>query len=224
MNAFAVRTFAIALGSLAVAAVATLSIAADKPAAKPAQAADVLKEPTKEPAKAGGPLDFKVKDIDGKDVDLSQYKGKVVMLVNVASRCGNTPQYKPLEAMYEKYKDQGLVIVGFPANEFGKQEPGSNEQIKEFCESTYQVKFPMMSKIVVKGEGIHPLYAYLTDKSKTGEFGGDISWNFAKFIVDRNGNLIARLNPKTQPDDAKVVAEIEKALAAKPAERTADAR
>ena len=157
-------------------------------------------------------------------MDLSQYKGKVVMLVNVASRCGNTPQYKPLEAMYEKYKDKGLVIVGFPANEFGKQEPGSNDEIKEFCESTYQVKFPMMGKIVVKGEGIHPLYAYLTDKSKTGEFGGDITWNFAKFIVDRNGNLIGRLNPKTQPDDPKVVAEIEKALAAKPAERTANAR
>ena len=126
--------------------------------------------------------------------------------------------------MLEKYKDQGLVIIGFPANEFGKQEPGSNEQIKEFCESTYQVKFPMMSKIVVKGEGIHPLYAYLTDKNKTGEFGGEITWNFAKFIVDRNGNLIARLNPKTQPDSPKVVAEIEKALAAKPAEKTADAR
>jgi glutathione peroxidase len=219
MNTFAVRTFAIALGSLAVAAIASLSIAADKPA----PATDVFKEPTKEPAKPS-PLDFKVKDIDGKDVDLSQYKGKVVMLVNVASKCGNTPQYKPLEALYEKYKDQGLVIIGFPANEFGKQEPGSNEQIKEFCESTYQVKFPMMSKIVVKGEGIHPLYAYLTDKNKTGEFGGEITCNFAKFIVDRNGNLIARLNPKTQPDSPKVVAEIEKALAAKPAEKTADAR
>src|SRR3954465_15038599 len=119
-----------------------------------------------EPKKDAGPLQFTMKDIDGKDVDLSQYKGKVVMLVNVASKCGNTPQYKPLEAMYEKDKDQGLVIGGFPANEFGKQEPGSNADIKEFCESTYQVKFPMMSKIVVKGEGIHPLYAYLTDKSK----------------------------------------------------------
>jgi glutathione peroxidase len=122
-----------------------------------------------------------------------------------------------MEAMYEKYKDKGFVILGFPANQFLAQEPGSDEEIKKFCQSTYDVKFPMMSKIVVKGEGIHPLYAYLTDKEKTGEFSGDISWNFAKFIVDRNGNIIARLNPKTQPDDPKVVAEIDKALAAKPA-------
>src|SRR4051812_39736207 len=152
MKTIAARPLALALGTLAVAGAASLAVAADKPAAKPAKPADVIKDPTNEPAKSG-PLEFTAKDIDGKDVKLSDYKGKVVMIVNVASKCGNTPQYKPLEALYEKYKDQGLVVVGFPANEFGKQEPGSNEQIKEFCSATYHVAFPMMSKIVVKGEG-----------------------------------------------------------------------
>jgi len=210
----AIHTFALALGTLAVAGAV---FAQNAQRARPRQAGDVIKEPTKEPAKQG-PLDFTAKDINGKDVTLSDYKGKVVMLVNVASYCGNTPQYKPLESLYEKYKDQGFVVIGFPANQFGAQEPGTEAQIKEFCESTYHVKFPMMSKTVVKGEGIHPLYAYLTDKGKTGEFGGDVTWNFAKFLVDRNGNLIARLAPGTQPDKPEVVAAIEKALAEKPAE------
>ena len=217
MNAFAVRTFAIALGSLAVAALATLSIAADKPAsaAKPAQAADVLKEPTKEPAKAGGPLDFKVKDIDGKDVDLSQYKGKVVMLVNVASKCGNTPQYKQLEELNKKYKEQGLVILGFPANQFGSQEPGTDAQIKEFCTSTYQVDFPMFSKIVVKGAGQADLYKYLTSKDTDPQHAGDISWNFEKFLIGRDGQIVNRFKPKTKPDAPEVVKAIETELAKK---------
>lgn len=214
MKTLAMQSLTIALGALTFVGAAVFAAPASN---KPAPAGDVIKPPTHEPAKTS-PLDFTVKDINGKEVKLSDYKGKVVMLVNVASKCGNTPQYKPLEALYEKYKDQGLVIIGFPANEFGHQEPGSNAQIKEFCESTYHVNFPMMSKIIVKGEGIHPLYAYLTDKSKDGEFGGEIGWNFAKFIVDRNGNVIARLAPKTQPDSPKVVEEIEAALKAKPAE------
>ena len=151
---------------------------------------------------------------DGKDVDLAQYKGKVVMLVNVASRCGNTKQYTQLQEVYTKYKDQGLVVIGFPANEFGKQEPGSEAEIKEFCSSKYAVTFPMMSKIVVKGEGIHPLYQQLTS---TEGFAGDVNWNFQKYVIDRNGNLIAKIAPKTKPDDAKVTAVVEKALAAKPA-------
>ena len=158
---------------------------------------------------ASSVLDFKVKDIDGKEVELGQYKGDVLLVVNVASKCGLTPQYEQLEAVYEKYKDKGFQVLAFPANEFGKQEPGSNEQIKEFCKSTYDVKFPIFSKIVVKGDGQHPLYAFLTKDSK---YPGEIPWNFTKFLVNRKGELVARFDPKTKPDDEKVVAAIEKAL------------
>jgi glutathione peroxidase len=214
MKSLVAGSLALALGTLAVAG--NSASAADKPKPKRAVVTDVVKEPTTEAAKSG-PLDFKVKDIDGKEVNLADYKGKVVMMVNVASKCGNTKQYGPLQAMHEKYKDKGLVIIGFPANEFGGQEPGAESQIKEFCTSKFGVSFPMMSKIVVKGQGIHPLYAWLTDKNKTGEFGGEIEWNFAKFIIDRNGNVIGRLAARTQPDDPKAVAAIEKALAAEPA-------
>ncbi len=135
-----------------------------KSGAKKAPVADVIQEPTAQPAKSS-PLDQKVKDIDGKEVDLSQYKGKVVMLVNVASKCGNTPQYKELQEVYTKYKDQGLVVIGFPANEFGKQEPGTDAEIKTFCSTKYNVSFPMFSKVVVKGEGQAPLYARLFELS-----------------------------------------------------------
>src|SRR5580765_4781035 len=193
---------------------------------------DVVKEPTKAPAVAkdnqpAGPLDFVVKDINGKDSDLRQYKGKVVMIVNVASQCGFTPQYTALEAVYEKYKDQGFVILGFPANNFGKQEPGTNAQILEFCSSKFMVKFPLMSKISVKNDSEGPqapLYKFLTSKDTAGDFAGDISWNFNKFIVDRNGNVIARYASPTKPDDASVTGEIEKALAAKASNATASAR
>jgi glutathione peroxidase len=177
---------------------------------------DVVKTPTDKPAEKT-PLSYTVKDIDGKDVNLSDYKGKVVLIVNVASKCGNTPQYKPLEEMYEKYKGQGLVIIGFPANNFGKQEPGTNEQIKEFCTATYQVAFPMMGKISVKGDDIAPLYKFLTDPKTNGEFAGDVSWNFQKFLVDRNGAVMAKFDPRTQPDSPKFVEAVEKALAAQPA-------
>jgi glutathione peroxidase len=177
---------------------------------------DTVKDPTATADKdKPSPLDFKVKDIDGKDVNLADYKGKVVLIVNVASKCGNTPQYKPLEAMYEKYKDQGFVILGFPANDFGKQEPGSNDQIKAFCSETYKVAFPMFAKITVKGDEKAPIYKFLTEPATNGEFAGDIEWNFQKFLVDRNGAVIARFSPKTKPDSPKVVAEVEKALAAK---------
>ncbi len=176
----------------------------------------VIKDPTDKPADPSV-LDFKVKDIDGKDQNLADYKGKVVLIVNVASRCGNTPQYAGLEKIYEKYKDQGLVIIGFPANNFGAQEPGSNGQIKDFCTKTYQVKFPMMAKVSVKGADKTDVYKFLTEPATGGDFAGEVEWNFTKFLVDRNGNLIARFANGTQPDDKKVVAEIEKALAAKPA-------
>ncbi len=163
---------------------------------------------------------FSMKDIDGKDVPLAQYRGKVVMMVNVASKCGNTPQYTPLEAMYSKYKDQGLVIMGFPANNFGGQEPGSNAQIKEFCEETYKVAFPMFGKISVKGDDTDPLFKYLIsqdvpvgNKQEVGK--GDIAWNFEKFLLNRKGELVARFANKTKPDDPTVVTAVEAALAQK---------
>src|SRR5437867_2319238 len=153
------------------------------------------------------PLDFKVKDIDGNDYDLAQLKGKVVLIVNVASKCGFTPQYKGLENLYEANKDKGLVIVGFPANNFRGQEPGTNEEIKQFCSSKYNVTFPMMSKISVKGDDKHPLYQMLT-KEKS-----EVTWNFNKFLIGRDGKLIEHFDSKAKPDDAKLTDAIEKALA-----------
>jgi glutathione peroxidase len=163
--------------------------------------------------KAGSVLDYKVKDIDGKDVELSQYKGDVLLIVNVASKCGYTPQYKGLEAVYEKYKDKGFKVLGFPANEFGAQEPGTNEEIKTFCTSKYDVKFPMFSKIVVKGSGIHPLYQFLTSKDSDPNFAGDIPWNFTKFLVNRKGEVVARFAPGDKPESDKVTKAIDSALA-----------
>jgi glutathione peroxidase len=167
---------------------------------------------------AAGPLDFKMKDIDGKEVDLARtYKEKVVLIVNVASKCGLTPQYAELEKLYETYKARGLVILGFPANEFGAQEPGTNKEIKEFCTSQYQVTFPMFEKIVVKGEGIHPLYKFLTEKESDPAYAGEIKWNFTKFLVGRDGKLAARFEPKTKPSEKEVTDAIEKALGPAPA-------
>jgi len=158
------------------------------------------------------PLDFSLKSIDGKDVALSQYKGKVVLLVNVASKCGNTPQYKGLQHLYEEFGKDGFVVIGVPANEFGKQEPGTNEQIKEFCETKYKVTFPMMGKVAVKGTDIDPLYQYLTSKELNGKLGGPISWNFEKFLIGRDGNVVARFAPGTSPESAPVRDAIRKAL------------
>ena len=160
-------------------------------------------------------LNFTVKDIQGNPVKLTRYEGSVVIVVNVASKCGNTPQYKSLEALYEKYKDKGLVVLGFPANEFGAQEPGTDKEIKEFCELTYKVAFPMFSKIVVKGEGIAPLYKFLTDNTTNPKFGGDIEWNFAKFLISRKGEVVGRIKAGTDPATPSVVAAIEKELATK---------
>jgi glutathione peroxidase len=157
-------------------------------------------------------LDFKVRDIDGKDVKLKAYKGKVVMIVNTASKCGYTPQYEGLQALYEKYKDQGLVILGFPANNFGSQEPGTEAEIKEFCTSKYKVTFPMFAKISVKGEDQHPLYAYLTDKKTNPDFPGDISWNFNKFLIGRDGRIVGRFSSKDKPLAENVIAAVEKYL------------
>lgn len=160
-------------------------------------------------------LDFSVKDIDGKSVKLNKYKGKVLLVVNVASRCGNTPQYKSMQALYEKYKAKGFEVLGFPANEFGKQEPGSDKEIKEFCTSNYKVTFPMFSKIVVKGDEQAPLYKFLTSKETDPKFGGDIEWNFAKFLVNRKGEVVGRIKAFTDPMKPDVVEAIEKEIGTK---------
>jgi glutathione peroxidase len=156
--------------------------------------------------------DFTMRSIDGQQVSLKTYHGKVVLLVNVASRCGFTPQYAGLEALYEKYKDRGLVIVGVPANNFMFQEPGTDEEIKKFCSSKYNVTFPMMSKVSVKGDDKTPLYVFLTGKDTDPQFSGDIKWNFTKFLFDRNGNPVARFEPNVTPDSPQVTAAIESAL------------
>jgi glutathione peroxidase len=155
--------------------------------------------------------DFKVKNIKGDDVDLSSYKGKVLLIVNVASKCGATPQYDPLQALYTKYADKGLVVLGFPANNFGAQEPGTDEEIAEFCTSNYSVEFPMFSKVSVKGDDKAPLFTYLTS-AENPDKQGDIGWNFEKFLVGKDGKLIRRFPTKVKPDDATVVAAIEEAL------------
>lgn len=160
-------------------------------------------------------LDFTMKDIDGRDVHLAKYAGKVVLIVNVASECGLTPQYKALQALHDKHAGDGLVILGFPANEFGNQEPGSNQEIKSFCTEKYRVTFPMFSKIVVKGEGICPLYAFLTSPETNPKFPGDIQWNFTKFLIGRDGELVNRFEPRVKPDADEVIRAIEKELARK---------
>lgn len=160
-----------------------------------------------------GPLGFTAKSITGQDVNLADYKGKVVLIVNVASKCGLTGQYEGLESMYEKYQDKGLVVLGFPCNQFLWQEPGTDAQIAEFCSSTYKVKFPMFSKIEVNGDKAAPLYKYLTSVNTKPTGKGKISWNFEKFLVGKNGEIVARFSPRTEPDSKEVVAAIEAELA-----------
>jgi glutathione peroxidase len=151
--------------------------------------------------------EFSLPSIEGAPAPLAAYKGKVVLIVNVASKCGYTPQYAGLEKLYEKYKDSGFVILGFPANNFGAQEPGTNEEIKTFCSRNYNVTFPMYSKISVSGDDKAPLYQFLTSAS-----GGEIKWNFTKFLVDGDGKIIARFEPKVAPDSAELTDAVEKAL------------
>ncbi|MBK6680432.1 MAG: glutathione peroxidase [Ignavibacteriales bacterium] len=154
--------------------------------------------------------DFKVKDIDGKEVDLSIYEGKVVLIVNVASKCGYTKQYNGLEAIYNKYKDQGLVILGFPCNDFGGQEPGTNDEIKEFCSTKFSVTFPMMDKVSVLGDNKTPLFAFLTDNAVTGT--KDIKWNFEKFLINKKGEIVERFVSKDEPEGEKITKAIEAQL------------
>ncbi|MDB5097300.1 MAG: glutathione peroxidase [Cyanobacteria bacterium RYN_339] len=154
--------------------------------------------------------DFMVKRNDGSQASLADFKGQVLLLVNTASECGLTPQYDGLEKLYQQYQAKGLNVLGFPANEFGAQEPGSDTQIAEFCKLSYGVKFPLMAKSVVKGEGQSPLYGYLTKESP---FPGDITWNFEKFLVGRSGQVVARFSPKVDPLAPEVVEAIERELA-----------
>ena len=156
--------------------------------------------------------DFVVKGIDGKDVELADYKGKVLLIVNVASKCGFTGQYKGLQELYETYKDKGFVILGFPANNFLGQEPGTNAEIRQFCTLNYGVTFPMFAKISVKGKDMHPLYAYLTSKETNPEFGGAISWNFNKFLVGRDGKILARFGSRTKPENGALIKTVERTI------------
>ena len=156
--------------------------------------------------------DFTVNDIEGNEVNLSTFAGKVVMVVNVASKCGFTPQYDGLQELYQRYKDEGFVILGFPANNFMRQEPGTNEEIQQFCRLTYGVSFPMFEKISVAGRDIHPLYEYLTSKKSNPEFGGRITWNFNKFLIGKDGSIIGRFPSKTEPLEQEIVTAVENAL------------
>lgn len=185
------------------------------------------KDEAKKDEKVGPALNFTMDSLDGKPVKLSEYQGKVVLMVNVASRCGLTKQYDALEDLHEKYHEKGLAVLGFPANEFGKQEPGTNLEIAEFCKSTYDVKFPMFSKVVVKkvedGDAPCDLYKYLTkhetkyvmpkDKDNKDKFAGDITWNFEKFLVNKKGEVVARFAPQVAPEDPRVIKAIEAELA-----------
>ncbi len=159
----------------------------------------------------GDVLDFTLKRIDGEPEALEDYRGQVLMLVNVASKCGFTPQYEGLERLYDRYRDRGFSVLGFPSNDFGAQEPGSNAEIATFCRSTYGVRFPMFEKIHVMGEDAHPLYRFLTDRPPP--LGGPVKWNFQKYLVDRNGQVVARYGSRTEPEDPELVAEIERLLA-----------
>ncbi len=188
----------IALAAAAVALLGTVAVAADK------------KED-----KVSGPLSYKLKGIDGKEVDLSQYKGKVVLLVNVASKCGYTKQYTGLQALYEKYGKDGLVVIGVPANDFGAQEPGTDDDIQKFCSSKYSVTFPLLSKVSVKGKDITPLYQYLTSKETNPSHAGDIGWNFEKFLINRKGEVVGRFKSGDAPESEKVTNAIKAELDAK---------
>jgi glutathione peroxidase len=161
-------------------------------------------------AKTPSIYDFTMDDIDGKPVNLSQYRGKVLLVVNTASFCGNTPQYSDLEKIYETYQEKGFEILAFPSNNFGQQEPGTNQEIKSFCFTKYSLTFPLFSKISVKGEDKHPLYRYLTEQSP---FPGEVEWNFQKYLIDRSGNVVARYHHRTKPLSDEIVRGVETALA-----------
>ena len=170
--------------------------------------------PIKE-SKMPGPLDFKMTGIDGKEVDLSKYKGKVVLFVNVASQCGYTKQYIGLQAIYEKYEKKGFVVIGVPANDFGSQEPGTNDEIVKFCSSKYNVTFPMLAKVAVKGKEKTPLYEFLTSKETNPNYGGEIGWNFEKFLVNKKGEVVGKFKSGIAPESDELIKAITAELDAK---------
>lgn len=188
------------------------AFAAPDPAA-PANPAPAAPTQPAQPAQPAAPriLDLTLKRIDGVDQPLSAYAGQVVVIVNVASRCGFTPQYTALQKLYEQHKDKGLVILGFPSNDFGKQEPGSNKEIAEFCSSTFNVSFPMFEKISVKGNDAHELFKRLA--AQPAPVGGEPKWNFTKFVLDRSGNPVARFDSRVKPDSPEMVSKLEELLA-----------
>ncbi len=171
--------------------------------------APVQSEGVRMASQSGTIYQFTLDDIDGKPVSLSQFRGKALLVVNTASFCGNTPQYADLQTMYERYRDQGFEILAFPANNFGRQEPGTNEEIKSFCYTKYSLTFPLFSKISVKGDDKHPLYRYLTEQSP---FPGEVEWNFQKYLVDRTGNVVARYHHRTKPLSEDIVRDVERTL------------
>jgi glutathione peroxidase len=178
-----------------------------------AERGETQEQSKEKPVVAKSFCDFTMKDIDGKEVKLSRYKGDVCLVVNVASRCGLTPQYADLEALYENYKDKGFRILAFPANNFREQEPGSNAEIKKFCTTKYNVTFDLFSKISVQGDDQAPLYAFLTDHPNK-KIAGPVLWNFQKYLIARDGTVLAKFEPKTTPTDPKLVEAVESALAA----------
>jgi glutathione peroxidase len=196
------RKFATLLATAGICAMTQAVSADDQAAQKPA-------------AKPPAALNFKVQSLEGKEVDLAQYQGQVVLVVNVASKCGLTPQYKALEALYQKYKGQGLVILGFPCNQFNKQEPGTAEEIRKFCTSKYDVTFLLMAKVEVNGAGTCDFYKHLKALDAKPKGPGEITWNFEKFVIGRNGQLVARFQPRTTPDAAEVISAIESELGKK---------
>lgn len=185
----------VAAGLLAVPAGAGLVVAADE----------------RDPAEDAPIIDHQVRTIDGEPISLDRYRGKALLIVNTASRCGFTPQYEGLEALYQRFRDRGLVVVGFPSNDFGNQEPGSNEQIKSFCERNYGVSFPMMAKLSTRGDGQAPLYRTLTQRTPE-PLRGEIRWNFTKFLVDPEGRVVERFEPRTEPLSEEIVSAVKRTL------------
>ena len=188
---------------LAIAASLALLVSCQDRAQAPAMAASTAN--TSEPMAKETIYQYKVKDLSGKEFDFASLKGKKVMVVNTASKCGLTPQYKDLEALYEQYKSKGFVIVGFPANNFAEQEPGTNQEIAAFCQKNYGVTFPMMEKVSVKGSDMAPIYKFLTQKSKNGLQDSEVEWNFQKYLINENGELVKVISPRTLPTDAEIV-------------------
>ena len=176
---------------------------------------DAAKTETQEPAEVPAALDFLVKSIEGDDVKLADYKGKVLVVVNVASKCGLTPQYADLQKLYAENAEKGLMVIGFPCNQFGNQEPGSDSDIVEFCSSKYDVTFDMFSKVEVNGDGACDFYKYLTGLELEPKGSGDVGWNFEKFVIDRSGKVIGRFGSRTKPDDEAFVDMVQTALSAK---------